>query len=322
MVKVAAAASLVSVALAKEPTYHANGREIYGATGFSAFPGYRGRVGLPPSPGLVTVTQASKGVVSLNWHDLYGDPNCDGSPGYAVNSCGLHIHWGTSCYGVEGRMWDMNGVDWDPWQGVRYTYGQGMMNVQVETGYPASELVAHGVIIIHDYYGYFMACSRMARGVALMSTPPQLQALQSPATWQAANFSVYPGYSGSVRISSNSSVMTASQAVSGSIDAVKLTWQGLQGDPECNGERNGVSNSCGLHIHFGTSCEAGAVQGHMFKTGFLGPDPWTNVTYVHGQNGHALVATGFSVQKMAEEGVLVAHDKLGQRVACSKLSRR
>lgn len=315
MMKVAAALGLVSVALAQDSSSATSSdSNSYGATGFSIYPNYNGSSRVPMGPGMITLAQALSGsnqAVTLNWKNLYGDPACDGSPSSVPNSCGVHIHWGTACEAgvVQGHMFNKDVLASDPWTQVRYVQGQGT-KLQVETGFPVSVLVEQGVLLIHDKQGNRMACSQMASGIA-----------PAPLFWQAGGFGVYPGYQGSVRISSGSGVLTASQALSGSNEAVKLVWGDLQGDPSCNGTLNDLPNSCGVHIHWGTSCAAGAVQGHLYNAGFLGPDPWKPVTYVQGQHGTALVETGYSMQTMAQQGVLIAHDKLGQRVACSMFAQ-
>ena len=66
-------------------------------------------------------------------------------------------------------------------------------------------------------------------------------------------------------------------------------------DPLCVNGAGEAGNSCGVHIHVGSSCASDA-GGHYY-TGIVTSDPWTNVGYTSAgcdgtADGTATVTTG------------------------------
>ena len=92
----------------------------------------------------------------------------------------------------------------------------------------------------------------------------------------------------------------------------------------CAGGYNAsFGNSCGLHIHSGSSCEAASqVGGHYATNGFA--DPWTekSLSYVSSTNGNAegklsAVTGGTSLDVLGKAFVVHGYD--GGRIACGTL---
>lgn len=91
-------------------------------------------------------------------------------------------------------------------------------------------------------------------------------------------------------------------------------------DPECASGPSSADNSCGVHIHAGTSCEEDAL-GHYYMYPVT-KDPWVflNAVYTADSTGAAsgtvLVVTGGA----APIGrTFIVHDKSGARIACAIL---
>jgi hypothetical protein len=115
------------------------------------------------------------------------DPQCSGGAGPAPNSCGVHIHTGTSCTaGAGGHYFANPPVTTDPWVSISYTsrmemvpvggaesyaYGEPTMAVAsvadgvftVATGGPASDVLGR-TVIVHDFGGARIACAVIAEG--------------------------------------------------------------------------------------------------------------------------------------------------------------
>lgn len=126
-------------------------------------------------------------------------------------------------------------------------------------------------------------------------------------------------------------------AVSGSVRAIESKgklhqmWYDLEGvDGQCDSEPDPtVSNSCGIHIHIGASCDADA-GGHLFNpaTGGLETDPWgvgayTAVSRTNGgftaKSSFTVPNTGLSAADIIGRTVIV-HGKDGGRIACGILA--
>ena len=95
-------------------------------------------------------------------------------------------------------------------------------------------------------------------------------------------------------------------------------------DPNCvDGPTQGVANSCGVHIHAGTSCEADAL-GHYYNSA-LASDPWASVTYTSTEAGLAS-GRGSPITGLSHANILghtfVVHDLTGARVACALIEDR
>jgi len=128
----------------------------------------------------------------------------------------------------------------------------------------------------------------------------------------SGHFATYPGYTGGI---ASSGVIDMSFSEGG----VELRFDHLISDPACaSGPLEGVSNSCGLHFHAGTSCATGdEVMGHYYDAATISTDPWSAASYV-GDSGRIYVQYGYDYS--ATEGhTFVIHDVNGARIACELL---
>ena len=139
----------------------------------------------------------------------------------------------------------------------------------------------------------------------------------SAAQLTAQNFKPYFNYNGNLRVGGQCQLTSAgtSQTFSCSLTNV---------DPQCTRVGN-AANSCGIHIHQGTSCEINA-QGHYYKTPVT-QDPWTNVIYrsstatatgAQSNVPSTLVNTGATELEVTGKTMIV-HGYDGGRIACAVL---
>lgn len=137
-------------------------------TGFVKYVGYVGNLTVS---GTIDVQEVfhSRGQ-ALSWVLFGTDPKCSsgGDPSVNGNSCGIHIHEGTSCTEAAGDHFYNRGVFGvnypDPWSAVRYQYGSGMsesavgFNALVYTGLAMEDVRGHAVVV-HDFSGVRVACA-------------------------------------------------------------------------------------------------------------------------------------------------------------------
>jgi len=90
-------------------------------------------------------------------------------------------------------------------------------------------------------------------------------------------------------------------------------------DSECINGAKDTPNSCGIHIHSGTSCDdASKVGGHFWKGDEI-EDPWMSAIY-SGSIGRIAVEFGHDIS--ASEGrAFVVHDSNGNRITCDIIGR-
>jgi hypothetical protein len=122
-----------------------------------------------------------------------------------------------------------------------------------------------------------------------------------------------------------------SSGISGHIDMQWLSDSTVQfnynlntaGDCE-SGALEGTKNSCGLHFHSGTSCDA--IGGHLYNKDTINEDPWTfGATYAGGEwtgegmvKGSLVVTYGLSARNTAGK-LLVMHNQAGDKISCTVL---
>ena len=88
-----------------------------------------------------------------------------------------------------------------------------------------------------------------------------------------------------------------------------------------SGPDTGIANSCGIHIHTGTTC-TGDAGGHLWKaTATVTSDPWASVSYTATASGVASGAasgldTGLAASDLPGKAFIV-HDRSGARIACA-----
>ena len=110
------------------------------------------------------------------------DPACGAGSGAAANSCGIHIHSGTTCTENAGGHLYTAGVSVDPWATVSYTseiytswpdattYSTSG-SVTITTGATAREILGH-VLIVHAHDASRIACALIADSSPTQTAPP------------------------------------------------------------------------------------------------------------------------------------------------------
>jgi len=134
-------------------------------------------------------------------------------------------------------------------------------------------------------------------------------------------FNKYPDYTGDISVTGTVDIMYMSDGKTMlSYDLVGL------GDACKGGATVGIDNSCGIHFHAGTSCDAhNEVGGHYYDKEEVGDaDPWADVIYGPGydvgddkyKNSTGEITYGYN--KGATVGhTFVVHDSTGARVSCT-----
>ncbi|KAJ1445106.1 hypothetical protein M885DRAFT_502835 [Pelagophyceae sp. CCMP2097] len=130
------------------------------------------------------------------------------------------------------------------------------------------------------------------------------------------DFEPYFSYTGSLEVSGSGDGATFVRVRFGpatfGFGYVDFNYELSGVDPDCEAGASTVANSCGIHIHEGTSCDADDL---------VDPDPWASVVYAPDSAGdvegsHDGVAIGY----MAVIGrVMVVHDFSGGRIACATI---
>jgi len=273
------------------------------ADGFKPYPEYTGNLAVE---GVVNVTSFidNESLGQLMTFELQGvdtrcnEPNNSAGP---KNSCGIHIHEGTTCEMAGGHLYNTTSLQDDPWLPISYQAGEedaasDSTGTGIVTGL-ALEDVYERVVVVHDLSGVRVACAPLRR-----STPFEMK-----------DFSRYPGYEGNLTVSG---VVNIAGFGEGQILMYRLA--GL--DQRCNSTDNsqGPKNSCGIHIHEGTTCENAG--GHHFNAS-LAVDPWLTISYGANGGGKAVEFLGTNVRTGLRtsdlKGTVVIHDYTGARVACS-----
>jgi len=111
------------------------------------------------------------------------------------------------------------------------------------------------------------------------------------------------------------------------MDTVTIDYKLLGVDKTCTSRDTTISNSCGLHIHSGFSCETDAmVGGHYYDTTKFPEDPWakgpsyyTVTDTIIGQaKGEVTIRYGYGVD-LSKGRAFVLHDRAGVKMACGLL---
>lgn len=261
------------------------------------------------------------------------DPACSSGPGTAKNSCGVHIHGGTSCAkNALGHYWAKHKIPKDPWATVAYTSVPGdvvtasMTNVPVLTGLYEKDVDGH-TLIIHDYTGARIACAVIGGSRKLVDWAGKLtEAVADRATLEGPpanviDFVKYYGYEGPLEVSGSVRVLSYRGGTTATM-LQELEWALNGVDPACSRGPGDAANSCGVHIHKGTSCEASAL-GHYWNKGPVTKDPWHGSTYTSAVVGDEAtswgkVLTGLTMADVKGHAVIV-HDYTGARIACGTI---
>ena len=128
------------------------------ATDFVPYYNYNGGLAVA---GTVTVTTDGTSQ-TLDYSLSNVDPLCGaGADSDTANSCGVHVHQGTTCTDDAGSHWyDDESISEDPWASVSYIGVTSASDTTdpVDTGETAAELVGRA-LIIHGYDGGRIACA-------------------------------------------------------------------------------------------------------------------------------------------------------------------
>ena len=126
-----------------------------------------------------TVTVTASGTTQTFDMSLTGvDNHCSvWTAGEANNTCGIHVHSGTTCTDDAGdHFYNQEIFADDPWASIRYG-GKGTVSgtaddpVSVDTGLQLSELAGHA-FIVHGWYGERVACALLAAPTPAPSSSP------------------------------------------------------------------------------------------------------------------------------------------------------
>ena len=130
-------------------------------------------------------------------------------------------------------------------------------------------MVAGRVLIVHAHDGSRIACAVLA-------------AESAPALLATGGFVPYYTYGGELAVAGHVGPLVTV----GTTQTFSYALTGL--DPACagpSGPRFDAANSCGIHMHEGTSCADDA--GHHYFTGAVTEDPWTAIAYTTDEAGAA-----------------------------------
>lgn len=273
---------------------------------FDAYPGYTGDLNVAGSTAVVK----TKGTDSLKViFDLKGvEAEC--------TDCGLHIHTGTTCATADevgGHYWDASVVE-DQWLasfGAVYNAdedGEAKGNFKIVTGYGYEENLGHAVVI-HASDGSRIGCGVLSAGKSAKrgcgKAPTKLEACVS-------TFDAYTGELTDVK----GRVKVKFDKDGGS--ALKFEANLKNADADCE--------TCGIHIHTGTSCEDASAQGGHYWTPTDSVDPWTTAggaIYTSNSNGKGKANFELDAGTTIDDNtgkVVVVHDSDGNRYACGVLS--
>lgn len=115
-----------------------------------------------------------------------------------------------------------------------------------------------------------------------------------------------------------------SMAFDGTSVTVAYNLAGVEA--ECS-TASDAGNSCGIHIHAGTSCATTSDPlGHYYysDSSTVTADPWSSITYSSGMDGTsttsrgstAKITTGYTADQTFGR-VFVVHNRAGDRVTCA-----
>jgi len=269
------------------------------------YPGYTGDIDL--SDGSKVIVNFRKKKIMFKFVGKSGEPNCV--------DCGVHIHSGNTCDDatlVGGHYWnDREGTKNDPWNpangAVYKSNSEGMSKAKfiIRSGYNIDDNEGHAVVV-HGQDGTRIGCGVLSKSKEAADT------CQEKSTLFQACITKYPGYEGDLDISGK--VYTRYEH-----ERLSLLY-------DLHGAEIGC-DTCGIHIHSGTTCEdAALVGGHYWDDhNGLTADPWTTdngsfyTTDSTGQgSGHFDLNAGYDAQENIGHAVVI-HDKTGARYGCGVL---
>jgi hypothetical protein len=239
------------------------------------------------------------------------DGECVNGPdtSLSANSCGIHIHTGTSCTEDAGGHY-YTGAE-DPWGAGYYkavprigaAFGAEDFLTVPGTGLSSADMTGK-TMIVHGLDGGRIACAVVGAPTPVLSVGP---------------FTKYYSYAG--ELTGGFEYFSGGYAVS--MEGMTSLNLGVLGvDPACaTGPNTTISaNSCGIHIHEGTSCTADAL-GHYYADNGMA-DPWGAGAYytILGVYASAQIYlyTGLTNADITGK-VVVVHDHSGGRTHCAPI---
>jgi hypothetical protein len=212
--------------------------------------------------------------------------------GWTLVPRAVHIHSGMTCTADALGHYYTGAVTSDPWTAIAYTSdssGASAGSVAVTTGGSSAD-VAGRAMIVHAFDGSRIGC-------AILGAATQL-------TLTAAGFVPYFTYTGGLAVAGTVGPMTTSGTTQ------SFVWQLTGVDPLCSSGAGSAGNSCGLHIHAGSSCVSDA-QGHYYS-GAVTSDPWTAIAYTSDSSGAS--AGSASVDTGALSSTLIGKARAAARI--------
>jgi hypothetical protein len=283
------------------------------STCIGRYPGYLGPNDLSGSK----VTVAFDGD---DGEDMFFKYNLKGAVS-GCTDCGIHIHTGTTCDDkdlVGGHYWDPDKtIDlWTTAGGTVYntpaTATSTTGSFSLNNGFDVEGNDSHAVVV-HDSTGARYGCgvlSTSRKAAKGCKTPKKPKSIVLEACVDK-----YPDYVGSLDISGK--IKARYHYTSSGKVTVEYNLKGA--DKDCE--------TCGLHIHTGTTCDdEDLVGGHYWDSSKV-EDPWTTdggAIYTSESDGKAkgkfTLNAGYDV--VANDGhAVVVHDKAtGDRYGCGVLS--
>lgn len=235
-------------------------------------------------------------------------------------NCGIHIHTGTTCNDaslVGGHYWDASKTEdlWTAAGGAVYNtnnFGDSKAAFNLTNGYDIDDNVGHAVVI-HASSGERIGCGLLSYTRKAFKTCTK----KKKKINLEACIGKYPGYEGNLDITGKVRARYWN-AKNGKV-VVKYSLKGA--DTDCE--------TCGLHIHTGTTCDDASLVGGHYWDATKVEDPWKTAggsIYKSDSSGVAkdkfAVNAGYNATMNVGHAVVV-HDKAtGARYGCGVLDAK
>lgn len=275
------------------------------------YPGYTGSLTVAGGLG---IGQTGDKTLLLAYRLSGTDVACNGTDNGKANTCGVHVHSGTSCDKHEdvGGHYYVGGSD--PWGAAQYqasSSGEAMLTNQFVSAGTTLAQNKGKAFVVHDADGVRIACGILVEDTVTTGT----------ASKYAEKYSKYPGYTGALVVAGSVVIKQNDFPYSTPVGKATTLEFSLTGvDKECKkGADLSKANACGIHVHVGPCTEAG---GHYFD---VQNDPWGQVMYFADSAGKtgasitSLIETGTTTASLANRSIVV-HDLTGARVGCSDIT--
>jgi len=313
---------------------------------FVADPGYTGPLNV--SGRAVLAQNGDNVVISFSLSGV--DPSCH-TPKQTPYSCGIVLMSGFSCRQVGNAYF---GTPQNPWENSSYIFdhqtNKSSGNVSVAYGHSIEETMGR-VLVLYDSKGQRISCSQLPDltdelNLGQLSRYPGYNGSLAPSGQVELNFRATsvqiafilggnttpysPPYSPRI-LTPHTHPHThhhthhpaqrkeTKRDPNPRFDLRKeLIYLRILGvDPLCVAKNSSIPNSCGIHIHEGTSCQN--ASSHYFNPTIFTKDPWATISYVSSASGNAgeIIDVEYGYGFDATRGrTFVLHDYTGARVSC------